>query len=469
MKVVIIGAGKVGMQLVESLLNEKHDVIVIDNDQEVINQLNDTLDVLAVKGNGVSINLLRKVECGNAALLIAVTDSDEANIVSCINAKKLGAKSVIARIRDPEYVAELEFIRKNLDIDYIINPELATAYEILRLLSSTYGSYTEEFAGGNVRLTDVQVDREATIIDKQIKELQIPKGIIITAIVRGSDIIIPNGSDYIFAKDTLYLLGERDNVDMFAKAAGAHIVSGRVRDVMISGGGLTAFYLAQALEKKNVNVKIVEQNEEKCRELSEQLEKALILNGDGTDISLLKAEQVEGMDAFVSLTGFDEENILVALLAKQLGAKKVIAKVSRSNYVSLIETIGIDYVVIPKLITAKDILKIIRGGKIVSMSFLAGGRAEILEIDPQGSTSIINRPLKDIGIPKGVIIGAIFRNGKIIIPNGESIIQSTDRVVVFTLENQMETVKRLFNVKGGIGSLHEFFNGVKGTGDIASL
>ncbi|HHX77319.1 MAG TPA: Trk system potassium transporter TrkA, partial [Firmicutes bacterium] len=326
MKVIIIGAGKVGLQLVESLLNEKHDVIVIDNDQEVINRLDDTLDVLAVKGNGVSINLLRKVECENAALLIAVTNSDEANIVSCINAKKLGAKSVIARIRDPEYVEELEFIRKNLDIDYIINPELATAYEILRLLSSTYGSYTEEFAGGNVRLTEIQVDRQATIIDKQIKELKIPKGVIITAIARGSDIIIPNGSDYIFAKDILYLLGERNSVDMFAKAAGAHIVSGRVRDVMISGGGLTAFYLAQALEKKNINVKIVEQNEEKCRELSEQLEKTLILNGDGTDISLLKAEQVEGMDAFVSLTGFDEENILVALLAKQLGAKKVIAK-----------------------------------------------------------------------------------------------------------------------------------------------
>ncbi|MDW7683808.1 MAG: Trk system potassium transporter TrkA [Bacillota bacterium] len=469
MKVVIIGAGKVGSQLVESLLNEKHDVIVIDSSQEVINQLNDNFDVLAIKGNGVSSSLLNKVECGDADLLIAVTDSDEANIVSCITAKKLGVKSAIARVRDPEYVMELEFMRKNLEIDYIINPELATAHEIMRLLLNTHGSYSEDFAKGRVRISEIQVSSTSDLVEKQIKDINIPQSVIITAIARNGNVIVPNGSDYIYSKDTLYLLGERACVDSFARGAGAQIVSNKIRNVLISGGGKTAYYLAKELEKININVKIIEQNEERCRELAERLNHTLVLHGDGTDISLLKAEKVEGMDAFVSVTGFDEENILVALLAKQLGAKKVIAKVSRSSYTSLVETIGIDNAVIPKLITARDILRLIRGGKIISMSLLIGGRAEVLEIIPHEGTPIINKPLKEIGIPQGVIIGAIFRKGKIIIPNGESIITSTDRVIVFTLENHMEIVNRLFCAKGGGRGIYEFFNCFKGIRDITSM
>lgn len=469
MKIVIIGAGKVGSQLVESLLNEKHDVIVIDSCQEVINQLNDDFDILAIKGNGVSSSLLNKLECGNADLLIAVTDSDEANIVSCITAKKLGVKSAIARVRDPEYVMELEFIRKNLGIDYIINPELATAHEIMRLLFNSHGSYSEDFAKGRVRISEIQVSPNSNLIEKQIKDIDMPKSVIITAIARNGNIIVPNGSDYIYPKDTLYLLGERACVDSFAKDTRAQIVSNKVRNVLISGGGRTAFYLAKELEKANINVKIIEQNEERCRELAERLNNTLVLHGDGTDISLLKAEKVEGMDAFVSVTGFDEENILVALLAKQLGAKKVIAKVSRSSYTSLIETIGIDNAVIPKIITARDILRLIRGGKIISMSLLIGGRAEVLEIIPQEGTPILNKPLKEIGIPQGVIIGAIFRKGKVIIPNGESIINSTDRVIVFTLENHIESVNRLFCAKGGSSVIYEFFNSFKSIRDTSTM
>jgi trk system potassium uptake protein TrkA len=185
---------------------------------------------------------------------------------------------------------------------------------------------------------------------------------------------------------------------------------------------------------------------ERCRELAEGLDNALVLHGDGTDIDLLRSENVEGMDAFIAATGFDEENLLVSLLAKQLGAKKVIAKVGRSDYMPILETIGIDNAVSPKLIIAKDILRIIRGGKILSMSLLIGGRAEVLEIIPQSGTPVINKRLKDIGIPRGVIIGAIMREGKIIIPNGSSVIKSNDRVIVFTLENHIERVKKLFFV-----------------------
>ncbi|NLM45836.1 MAG: Trk system potassium transporter TrkA [Firmicutes bacterium] len=449
MKVIIIGAGKVGTQLVESLLNEKHEITVIDSSQEVIDRLNDFLDVLAIRGNGVSSSLLKEAGCEHADLLIAVTDSDEANVVSCVTAKALGAKSVIARVRNPEYVRELEFMRQKLNIDYIINPELSTAYEIIRLLFNTHVSYTEDFARGKVRITEIQVDVNSDLHNRKIKDLKLPEEVIFTAIARGGEVIIPNGNTVVHARDTLYVMGERNSVDAFARNAGAKIISNKIRNVMITGGGRTSFYLARELEQTGVSVKIIEQNLERCRVLAEALNNTLVLHGDGTDLSLLQAEKIELMDAFVTLTGFDEENLLTALLAKQLGAKKVIAKISRSNYMSLLETIGVDNAVIPKLITARDILRIIRGGRIVSMSLLIGGRAEVLEIIAQEDTPIVDRPLKSIGIPQGVILGAILRQGKLVIPNGDSVVRQGDRVIVFTLENNMESVKKLFGEKGG--------------------
>ncbi|MDI9463548.1 MAG: Trk system potassium transporter TrkA [Bacillota bacterium] len=447
MKVIIIGAGKVGSQLVETLLNDKHDVTVIDISQEIIDNFTDNFDVLAIKGNGVSSSLLREVDCGKADLLIAVTDRDEANIVSSITAKKLGTKKVIARVRNPEYVKEQEFMREKLAIDYIINPELSTAQEIMRLLFNTHTSYAEDFASGRVRITEIQVNHESELTYKQLKDLNLPS-VIITAITRDGEVIIPNGSSYIYPRDTLYVMGERSNVDAFAAAAGSTITSDRIKSIMIAGGGRTAYYLAKNLEQLGVAGKIIEQDHERCRFLAENLNNTLVLHGDGTDISLLKSEQVEQTDAFVALTGHDEENLLVALLAKQLGVKKVITKVSRSSYLTLLETIGIDNVVIPKLITAGDILRMIRGGRIVSMSLLIGGRAEVLEIITRENTPVINKKLKDIGIPPCLVFGAILRNGQVLIPNGESIIRSGDRVIVFTLENNINNVNKLFGIKG---------------------
>ncbi|NLZ38259.1 MAG: Trk system potassium transporter TrkA [Firmicutes bacterium] len=460
MKTIIIGAGKVGYQLVESLLHENHDITVIDSSQDVIDKLNDNFDVLTLKGNGVSSQLLMQADCANADLLIAVTNSDEANIVSCITAKKLGTKSVIARVRNPEYVTELEFMQKNLEIEYIINPELAAAQEIMRLLLDSYNSYAVDFAKGRVRIIEVQIDSYSDLANRQIKDLDLPESIIIAAISRKGKVMIPNGFDFIYPKDNLYVLGERNSIDLFVRSLGVPIAhdNEKIRNVLIVGGSIIAFYLAKELEQVGVNVKIIEEKLERCRELAEGLNNTLVLHGDGTDIELLKTENIEKMDAFVAATGFDEENLLLTLLAKQLGAKKVIAKVSRSSYNSVIETIGIDNAVSPKLITARDILRLIRGGKIVSMSLLLGGQAEVLEIVPQEGAPIINRPLKDVGIPKGVIIGAIFRNDKIIIPKGHAVIGRNDRVVVFTLESDVDKVKKLFNPKRGGVPSHELFN-----------
>lgn len=449
MKIVVVGAGKVGLQLVENLSNENHDVTVVDTSQDVIDKLDENFDVLALKGNGVSNSVLNTAGCGSADLLIAVTDSDEVNIISCIIAKKLGTKGVIARVRNPEYVPELDFMCKNLNIEHIINPELATAREITRLLFNTHAFSAGDFAKGSIKMLKIQISPAFHHVEKQIKDIKLPNSILIAAITRHGDVIIPNGDEYIHRGDTLYVIGERGAVVHFARSAGVQISNNRIRNVLIVGGGKTAFYLSKELEHFGVNLKIIEQNMERCRELTEGLHNALVLHGDGTDIALLEAENVERMDAFIAVTGFDEENLLVSLLAKQLGAKKVVAKVSRSNYMPVLETIGIDNAVIPKLIIAKDILRIVRGGKILSMSLLIGGRAEVLEIIPQAGAPVVNRRLQEMGLPKGVVVGAIMRDGKVIIPDGNSVIKSTDRVIVFTLESNIKKVNNYFLNQGG--------------------
>ncbi|HQA48285.1 MAG TPA: Trk system potassium transporter TrkA, partial [Bacillota bacterium] len=383
MRIAIIGAGKVGYQLVESLVKENHDILVVDTNQDVLDKINDNFDVLTKRGNGISSSLLKGLGIEGWDLFIAVTDSDEANIVACITSKKLGVKTAIARVRNPEYVVELDFMRSSLGIDYIINPEYATACEIIRLLLNTYASYAADFAKGQVRMSEIIIESASVFAGKQIKDLKLPPGVVITAITRSGEVIIPNGFDYIMPDDTLYIMGEKSVVDRVAKNAGAHIVNNRVKNVMIIGGGRIGYYLAKGLEHLDINVKIIEQDLERCKELAEGLDNALVLHGDGTDLTLLKAENIEGMDAFLAVTGYDEENLMVSVLAKRMGAKKVIAKVSRSNYTSVLETIGIDNAVSPKLITASDILRIVRGGRIVSISLLIGGRAEVLEIIPQ--------------------------------------------------------------------------------------
>jgi len=468
-RIIIVGAGKVGYQLVESLAKENHDILVVDTDQEVLDRINDNFDVLTKKGNGISSSLLKGLNIEGWDLLIAVTNSDEANIVACITAKKVGVKTAIARVRNPEYVVELDFMRSNLGIDYIINPEHATANEIIRLLLSTYASYAADFAKGQVRMSEIIIEAASGFAGKQIKDIKLPARVVITAITRNGEVIIPNGFDYVMPDDTLYIMGEKGVVDSVAKTAGVRIVNNRVKDVMIIGGGKIGYYLAKGLERLDINVKIIEQDIERCRELAEGLNDALVLHGDGTDITLLKAENVECMDAFIAVTGYDEENLLVSVLAKQMGAKKVIAKVSRSNYTSVLETIGIDNAVSPKLITASDILRIVRGGRIVSISLLIGGQAEVVELIPQEGAPVLNRPLKELGMPRSIIIGAILRKGKVMIPNGDSVIKSSDRVIVFTLDSHIDKVTQLFSRKGGGISIHELINSAKNAGDAASM
>ena len=463
MKIIVIGAGKVGYHIAKTLSEELHDVTVIDKDQSVLDKIGENLDVLTVKANGLSAKILKECDIKNNHLLIAVTDSDEANMLACMTAKRLGCHNTIARIRDPEYASELVFSKEELGVDLIINPEQAAPHEITRLLTVTPVAHVEDFANEKVRMVEMVVSQSSKITNREIKTLKIPNSLLITAIHRNGDIIIPDGQSKILPGDTIYVLGKAENVTEFCKMEGKP--SRRVNNVMILGGGRLGFYLAQNLSKLGMKVKLIEQNRARCDELSEQIPGILVINGDGTDVELLEAEDIHQVDAFIAVTGIDEENLLISLMAKKMGAQRVIAKVGRPNYAPLVETLGIDATISPRLITASDILRFVRGGKIVSLFLLMGGQAEVIEIIAQKGSPAVDKPLKDVGLPKGVIVSSIVHNGRVTVPKGSDIIRANDRVIIFTLSKHVTMIKPFFTAsdKGG-KRIHGFWRNNKNAG-----
>lgn len=463
MKAMIVGAGKLGYKLANALTTSDIDVTVIDSDPEVLERISDHLDVLVVKANGVQVDMMKELNISSYKLVIAVTESDETNMIICSLAKKLGCKKTIARVRDPEYARQRDFIKEAMGIDYIVNPELATANEIMRYLLKSYSFFSGDFADGRILMADFHADNLPSFVGKKISELENINGMLITAISRGGEIIIPNGSSEILENDIVYVIGKKDNIDQLAKRSRAALPTRHIKKVMVLGGGKLGYYLAEKLSAHGITVKIIEQDKERCEYLSENLSGALVICGDGTDINLLDDEDISTMDAFVGVTGYDEENLLMTLMAKQAGVKKVIAKVSKSSYVQIIEKLGVDIAVSPIDITASDILKFIRGGRAVSVSLLLGGQAEVTEIIADENMTIVGKPISELGLPKGIIIGAIAHKGKVIIPNGHSVIYPGDRFVVFCLSSEMAALEAFFKQSKG-GFLSEFWNRNKGTG-----
>lgn len=459
---MIIGAGKLGQKLAESMVQEDIDVTVIDNNSKVIERLNEHVDVLTVIANGIDIRVLRELNIETFDLLVASTDSDETNTVICSLAKKLGCKQTIARIRNPEYMKQLDFIKSEMGIDHTINPDLATATSISKYLLKSYGFNTGDFASGKVQMIDFNIHFNEEFVGKKLKDLHGFEKLLITAISRNGVIIIPDGTTELLEGDVIYIIGKNDEIEKVS----AHFIDDyhkkTVKKVMILGGGNIGYYLADKLSKSRIQVTLIERDKERCLELSNILDNVLIIHGDGTDIHLLEEESISSMDAFVGVTGFDEENLLMALMAKQAGVGKTISKISRPNYAKIIDRLGVDVAINPVFITASNILKYIRGGKVVSVSMLLGGDAEVTEIIIDKELPIVNKPIVELNLPKGIIIGAIVRFGEVIIPKGNTVIKANDRIVVFSLNEDLATLKIFFKTqKGGIFS--ELWNRAKGT------
>lgn len=463
MYVIIVGAGKLGYQLAESFTQGQNNVAIVDIDDNALLRVSNHIDLLTVKANGLQLTVLDELDVKNADLLISVTSSDETNMLISIMAKKLGCKRVIARIRNPEYGNQMEFAKNKLEIDYIANPELETAKEIAKYLLKGEAIHMEDFARGKVVMADFRINALKNMEGKRLRELDIAKSVLIVAILRDGEMIIPHGDTELISGDIIYVIGEKESISNFSKCCGAPVEKKHVKKAMILGGGKAAFYLARKLIASGVSVKIIERDKERCKYLVEELNNALVIHGDATDQQLLMEENITDMDALILLTGYDEENLLLSLLGKKYGIRKVIPKVSRPNYVPIIEQLGIDVAVNPILITASGILRYIQGGRVVSISMLLGGQAEVLEIIAPNNSKVVGVPLADLGLPKGIIIGAVVNNGKVIIPNGNTIINPGNRMVVFCLQSEVSSLDKFFyRTKGGLlDELQKSFKGLR--------
>ncbi|MFZ7120279.1 MAG: Trk system potassium transporter TrkA [Eubacteriaceae bacterium] len=463
MKVMIVGAGKLGLKLAEAMILENMDVTLVDDNSKVLDRINEHLDVLTITASGINVSMLKKLNIERFDLLVASTDNDATNAMICTFSKKLGCKRAIARIRDPDYIEQLEFIKTELNIDLIINPDLATATSISRYLLKDVIFYSGEFASGKVKMIDFNIGHLDVFVGKRIMELEGFDDLIITAISRNGELIIPDGSVRLMSGDVIHVLGISDDIRLFSKIFKLKGYEKRVENVMILGGGNVGYYLAKELSKAKIKVTLIEHNIEKAQKLAELLKHVLIIHGDGTDVTLLEEENIQDIDAFIGATGYDEQNLLMALMAKQYGVSKSIAKASRQNYTKIIDKLDIDAALNPVNITASNILKYIRGGKVVSVSLLLGGKGEVTEIIATPDMPYLNKPIANLDLPKGIIIGAIIHEGEVIIPKGTSVISANDRIVVFCLSEDIEYLKSLFRSgKGGLFS--ELWNRNKDTG-----
>ncbi|WP_064505464.1 Trk system potassium transporter TrkA [Defluviitalea phaphyphila] len=449
MKVAIVGIGKLGYKLAEAMINTDINITLIDRNPKVLERVNEYLDVLTVPANGLEIETLKELNIKSYDLLIATTYSDETNVIICSIAKKLGCKKTMGRIRNPEYSKQIDFIKSEMGIDHIINPELATANEIARYLLKSYNFYSEDFAKGKVSIVDICLKNSPELVGKKIVELNNMENLLIAAITRNDNIIIPYGDTKLLENDIIHVIGSCDNINKLAQNFNLDTDNGKAKNVMILGGGNISYYLAKKLKLSNVKVSIIEQDQERCKYLSEKLDGVLVIKGDGTDINLLEEEGLESIDAFISATGYDEQNLLMTLMAKQAGVKKTIAKISRPNYVKIIDNLGIDVAFNPTNIASSNILKFIRGGKVVSVSLLLGEQAEVTEVIAIKDSRIVGKPISELGLPKGIIIGAVVQKGKVTIPNGNTIIEPNDRLIIFCLSSDVKSLEKFIKpVKG---------------------
>ena len=461
MKAIIVGAGKLGQKLAEAMIQEDIDLTVIDSNAKVIERINEQLDCLTIVANGIEIAILKELGIRSYDMIIACTGSDETNTVISIMAKRLGCQKTIARIRNPEYKEQLDFVKNEMGIDYIINPDLSTAQVIEKYLLKSYSFHSGDFADGLVQMVDFNIGNADEFVGKRLMDLTDFKGMLVSAIFRDGDIIIPHGATELQSYDTIHVIGKTKDIQKLGNLLQEGDKIKQVERVMILGGSNIGYYLAKRLAELNISTTIIEQDKNRCQELTEILDNVLVIHGDGTDIHLLEEEALESMDAFVGTTGFDEENLLMALMAKQAGVKKTIAKISRPNYSKIIDKLDIDAAFNPVFISASEILKFIRGGKVVSVSLLLGGNGEVTEIIVGKGVPILGKPLEELKLPKGIIIGAIVNGKEVIIPDGKSIIHENDRIIVFCLTEDLPTLLSFIKpAKGGVFS--ELWHRTKG-------
>ena len=440
MNIIIAGCGKVGRALAEQLSREKHDITVIDRKPEAIQQITNIADVRGVVGNGASFEIQMDAGIDTADLMIAVTDADEVNLLCCLIAKKAGGCQTIARVRNPVYHHEIHHIKDDLGLSMVINPEWAAAMEMARLLRFPSAIDIDTFANGRIELLRFQLEEQNPLCNNKIKDLHMLSRceVLICIVERGNEVLIPSGEVELKAGDMISVVASPVNASRFFKTIG--IETNQVKNTMIIGGGKISFYLAKRLLEMGIQVKIIEKDRDACERLCEILPKAMIINGDGTDRELLAEEGLAKAEGFAALTNMDEENVMLALYAKSMSKAKKITKVNRNTFDTIISSLNIGSLIYPKHITSETILQYVRamqnsiGSNVETLYRLVDGNAEALEFVIKGKSEVTDIPLQELQLKPHILVCAINRKGKIIIPKGQDCIQEGDSVVIITTD-----------------------------------
>lgn len=450
MYIIIVGLGKLGSTLTKQLSTEGHDIVVVDPDNSVVSSTVDAYDVMGICGNGATYEVLKEAGAAKAKLIIAATGSDELNILCCLFAKHMGTENTIARVRNPDYAGQSQFLRNDLGISMTVNPEYETANEISRIIRFPSAANLDSFAGGRVEIARVRIHSDNPLCDMPIHEMRkkTKAKVIICAVQRNDSVFIPSGDFVLHCDDVISITGTRAELSSFMKQTGVY--KQKIKNVMIVGGGRIAYYLAKLLSDTGRNIKLIELNDERCRHMSDMLDDVTVIHGDGTDQDILEEQCIDGQDALIALTGIDEENIIVSMYAESKGVNKVITKVNRHSY-SILNDIGLETVVSPQIIAGNLVTRYVRAlhnsagnSQIQTLYKLVGGKVEAAEFIVPEDAGYLNIPFKELELMPNLLIGCIIRNGKIIFPGGDDVMKANDSVIVVTAGRIIEDLHDIF-------------------------
>jgi len=442
---IVVGAGKLGYSIARLLAEENYNVTIIDKNEDRVQNVAERLDVNAVCGNGASIAVLEEANIAEAKLMVAVTESDEVNMVACMLGKQVGVEQTIARVRNPEYLEDNRASKTLVSgIDLIINPEMVTAREIAKLIEIPEALDVVYYSQGKVMLIELAVHEGTPVVGAQIDSLRMDRPFLIAAISRKGKVIIPKGKDRLLAGDIIFLLARTEDMAEVEHYLGTE--RKRTAKVMILGGGRVGKHLGHILDDKDYAVRIIEKDFKTCLQLSEDLRQVLVIHGDATDIDLLRQEGAQNADVFVSVTDDDKVNLLASLIAKHLGVQRAITQVRRSDYIALMESVGIDIGVSPRVLTANAILRFIKKStNLLSVTFLSQEGAEMLEFKVQESSFVNKKKIMDLAFPEGALVGTIHRGDKVMIAKGKDVFLPGDQVTVFCMPHATDSIIRLFS------------------------
>lgn len=452
MKIIILGAGKVGKTLTQQLSDEEYDydVVVVDLHPEKIEAIVNQFDVLGVVGDGATYDILLEAGVEETDIIIAVTQSDELNILACLMAEKMGALNSIARVRNPEYLKQRSFMRDQLGLSMIINPELEAANEIRRMLLFPSAFKVDTFVSGKIELAEFRLRENTRLIGVPLSRLnKVSKtNVLICAVRRKDQLIIPNGDDVLEQGDRIHVMGQHRDLVRFCQDI--NLFEQKTKRVIIVGGGRIAYYLTKQLVEQGIQVKIIECDHQRCVDLSIKLPEATIIESDGSDEEILIEEGIEGVDAFVALTGLDEENIVISLYAKQMKAKKTIAKVTRTNFMNVLDQLDIDRVISPKSIIATQILRFVRAksnqdddSSVKTLHHLFNDDVDAMEFVVTPQTCFLNKKVSELTLKNNVLLAAISRERGFVIPKGDTEIRLKDHIVVITTDRKIYSLNDL--------------------------